>query len=198
MAPKHPPVSNTSEIQISALGGEEVQNDFTSDFAGLRSSDQNHHFLPREEQGAELHHHSKQGSCQELLAALLGAAPSKDSASEILGKALLPSAQARAPAEALWAASFLCRQWLDLWAVTPFSLGLRQTDKDQTGSRVPRSCPVFSQSHPLSHQLIHVFACLPSSKRHELQRERSSGGGQGGGQTLSGVSAEEDPLLPLS
>ena len=189
---------NTSETQISTLGGEEDQNDFTLDFAGLRSSDQNHHFLPREEQGAELHHHSERGGCQELLAAPPRAAPSKDSASEILGRALRPPAQARAPAEAPWAASFLCQQQLDLWAVTPFSPGLRQTDKDQTGSGVPGSCPVLSQSHPLSHQLIHGFACLPSSKRHELQSERSSGGGQEGGQTLSGVSTEEDPLHPLS
>jgi len=85
-----------------------------------------------------------------------------------------------------------------MWAVTRFSPGLRQTDKDQTGSRVPRSCPVHGQSHPLSHQLIHGFARLPSSKRCELQRERSSRGGQGGAQTLSGVSVEEDRLLPLS
>lgn len=176
------------------MGGED-QNDFTPGFARLRSLDQNHHFLPRAGQGAELQHCSEHGGYRELPAAPAGAAPPKDSVSEALGRALLPPAQA--PAEPPWAASFLCQQREDLWAVTP-----SPWDRDKptatrreaghpgaalSSAKAPSESPADSRLHP------------PSQRQEtRVAKGKVKWGGQGGGQTLSGVSAEEDPLPPLS
>lgn len=81
----------------------------------------------------ELHHHSKRGGRREPLAVLLEQLLPRMVLVEP-GKSPVPGSRA-APR----AASFLCQHPLHSWAVTPFSPRLRQTDKDQMGSGVPRS-----------------------------------------------------------